>query len=97
MVGVNKFVSKEKPSYHIHRADPTVGQQMAERVKKLRASRDNDAVKRSLEKLQVAAWGTENVIPCVIDAVENFATVQDITDALVEVFGRWQSTLMTKI
>jgi methylmalonyl-CoA mutase, N-terminal domain len=97
VVGVNKFVSKEKPSYHIHRADPTVGRQMAERVRNLRASRDNDAVKRSLEKLQEAARGKENVIPCVIDAVENFATVQDITDALVGVFGRWQNTLMTRI
>jgi len=29
--------------------------------------------------------------------VENFATVQDITDALVEIFGRWQSALMTKV
>ena len=70
---------------------------MAERVKKLRATRDNEAVKKSLAKLQEAARGTENVIPYVIDAVENFATVQDITDALTEVFGRWQSTLMTKI
>jgi methylmalonyl-CoA mutase, N-terminal domain len=97
VVGVNKFVSKEKPSYHIHRADPTVGQQMAERVRKLRASRDNDAVKRSLEKLQEAARGNDNVIPYVIDAVENYATVQDITDALVGVFGRWQNALMTAV
>jgi len=74
-----------------------VGIQMAERVKKLRAERDNEAVKNSLARLQEAARGTENVIPYVIDAVENFATVQDITDALTDVFGRWQSTLMTKI
>jgi len=92
VVGVNKFISNEKPSYQLHRADPTVGQQMAERIKKLRASRDNDAVKRSLEKLQVAARGNENVIPYVIDAVENFATVQDITEALVAIFGRWRAT-----
>jgi methylmalonyl-CoA mutase N-terminal domain/subunit len=97
VVGVNRFVSKEKPSYQIHRTDPTVGQQMAERVRKLRASRDNEAVKRSLDKLQEAARGTQNVIPCIIDAVENFATVQDITDALVGVFGRWQNTFMTRI
>ena len=97
VVGVNKFVDKEKPHYQLHRADPTVGQQMAQRVKNLRASRDNEAVKRSLAKLQEAARGTENVIPYVIDAVENFATVQDITDALVEIFGRWQSTFMTKV
>jgi len=70
---------------------------MAERVKKLRASRDNDAVKRSLEKLQVAARGKDNVIPCVIEAVENYATVQDISEALVGVFGRWQNTLMTRV
>jgi methylmalonyl-CoA mutase N-terminal domain/subunit len=97
VVGVNKFVSREKPSFQIHLSDPTVGRQMAERVKKLRASRDNEAVKESLAKLQEAARGTENVIPYVIDAVENFATVQDITDALVEVFGRWQNALMTKV
>jgi methylmalonyl-CoA mutase N-terminal domain/subunit len=97
VVGVNKFVDKEKPHFQLHRSDPTVGIRMAERVKMLRAERDNEAVKKSLAKLQEAARGTENVIPYVIDAVENFATVQDITDALTDVFGRWQSTLMTKI
>jgi methylmalonyl-CoA mutase N-terminal domain/subunit len=97
VVGVNKFVDKEKPHFQLHRSDPTVGIQMAERVRKLRAERDNEAVKKSLARLQEAARGTENVIPYVIDAVENFATVQDITDALTEVFGRWQSTLMTKV
>ncbi len=97
VVGVNKFKTNDKPSYTLHKGDPTVGEQMAERVKKLRATRDNEAVKRSLAKLQEAARGNENVIPYVIEAVESYATVQDITDALVEVYGRWQSNLMAKI
>jgi len=97
VVGVNKFVSKEKPSYQIHRADPSVGEQMSRRVTSLREGRDTKAVERSLERLKEAAQGKENIVPFIIDAVESYATVGDITGALVSVFGRWESSFLTQV
>ena len=96
VVGVNKFVSREKPSYQIHRADPSVGKEMVERIKTLRQGRDSVAVQRSLEKLKEAARSNENIVPYIIDAVESYATVGDITSALVSVFGRWESSFLTQ-
>jgi len=63
VVGVNKFVSGEKPSYQIHRADPAAGKEMIRRVQNLRKERDNAAVQRSLEKLREAARGKANLVP----------------------------------
>jgi methylmalonyl-CoA mutase N-terminal domain/subunit len=90
-VGVNKFVSREKPSYQIHRADPSVGKEMARRIQNLREERDSKSLQRSLERIQQAARGKENIIPFIIDAVESYATVGDISNALIGVFGRWQA------
>jgi methylmalonyl-CoA mutase N-terminal domain/subunit len=91
VVGVNKFVSREKPSYQIHRADPSVGKEMARRIQNLREERDSKSLQRSLERIQQAARGQENIIPFIIDAVESYATVGDISNALIGVFGRWQA------
>lgn len=96
VVGVNRFASEEEPSYEIHRADPEVEKEMVRRVKLLRKERNNQGVGRSLEKVKQAASDTENIVPYIIDAVENYATVEDICNALVSVFGRWEPTSMTR-
>jgi hypothetical protein len=36
-------------------------------------------------------------VPYIIDAVESYATIEDISNALVSVFGRWQSTFLTRL
>ena len=97
VVGVNKFVSGEKPSYQIHHADPSVEEEMIRRIKNLREERNNVAVQRSLEKLQEAARGKDNIVPYIIDAVESYATIEDINNALISVFGRWQSIFLTQL
>jgi len=97
VVGVNKFVSREKPSYQIHRSDPSVGEQMVRRVTSLREARDSKIVQQSLERLKEAARGKENIVPSIINAVESYATVGDITSALVSVFGRWESSFLTQV
>jgi len=97
VVGVNKFVSGEKPSYQIHHVDPSVEKDMVQRIKKLREERDHASVQHSLGKVQEAARGKVNIVPYIIDAVENYATIEDITNALISVFGRWQSTSLPQL
>ena len=87
---------EEEPPYEIHRADPEAEKEMIRRVELLRSERDSVAVQESLEKLKQAAAGKENTVPHIIDAVESYATVEDICNALISVFGRWESTFMTR-
>jgi methylmalonyl-CoA mutase N-terminal domain/subunit len=56
----------------------------------LRARRDTEKVKESLSKLTAAANGTENLLPIVVEAVENFCTLGEIADTLRNVFGEYK-------
>ena len=97
VVGVNMNVAENEPEYEIHRANPQVEKDMVRRVQELRQSRDNDAVKASLEKLGKAARTDENLMPYIIEAVESYATVEDIFKELLEVFGKWDAPFLTQI
>ncbi len=86
IVGVNEFVSEEKP-IEILQIDESVAHQQAERLQKLRAQRSNEEVERRLKGLRKAASGSENLMPYLYDAVKAYATLGEISDALREVFG----------
>jgi methylmalonyl-CoA mutase N-terminal domain/subunit len=86
VVGVNEFVSEEKP-IEILQIDESVAHQQAEQLRKLRAQRSNEEVERRLKGLRKAAPGSENLMPYLYDAVKAYATLGEISDALREVFG----------
>jgi methylmalonyl-CoA mutase N-terminal domain/subunit len=86
IVGVNAFVSEEKP-IEILQIDESVAHQQAERLQKLREQRSTAEVERGLEALRKAASGSENLMPYLYDAVKAYATLGEISDALREVFG----------
>jgi methylmalonyl-CoA mutase N-terminal domain/subunit len=94
MVGVNDFVSEEKP-LEILRIDDTVAQRQAVRLKKLRSDRSGDEVARRLKSLRKAAEGTENLMPHLYEAVKAYATVGEICDAMREVFGTYEEVAIT--
>ena len=95
MVGVNDFVSAEKP-LEILQIDETVAHRQAARLKKLRAERSQEAVDRTLTGLRKAAEGkTENLMPHIYDAVKAYATLGEICDALRVVFGTYEETAVT--
>jgi methylmalonyl-CoA mutase, N-terminal domain len=56
----------------------------------LRASRDNDLCARNLEALRVAARGTENVVPYILDCARSYCTLYEIRAALEDVFGAYR-------
>jgi methylmalonyl-CoA mutase, N-terminal domain len=95
MVGVNDFISQEKP-LEILQIDETVAHRQAARLKKLRAERSQDAVERTLASLRKAAEGhSENLMPHIYDAVKAYATLGEICDALRTVFGTYEETAIT--
>ena len=94
IVGVNDFVTKEKPLDTLQ-IDETVAHRQAERLRKLRAERSSDEVVRRLAALRKAAQGTENLMPYIFDAVKSYATLGEICDAMREVFGTYEEIAIT--
>jgi methylmalonyl-CoA mutase N-terminal domain/subunit len=87
IVGVNEFVVAEEEHPEILRVDPAIGQRQVEKLRRLRANRDNAAVEHMLSRIEQAAQGTENLVPLMIDAVEHRVTLGEISHRLRKVWG----------
>lgn len=93
VIGVNKFNdSKKLAEQDVLTADLSVGERQIARLEKMKATRDNEAVKAALEKLREAAKGTENLMPYLIDAVKTYATLGEICGVLREEFGEYKQS-----
>jgi len=90
IVGVNDFVQADEPPIEILYIDESAGGTQLAKLEQLRRTRDNDAVKRTLDGLRAAARTTENLMPRIIDAVRAYATVGEMCDALREVWGEYE-------
>ncbi len=90
MVGVNDFVSDAPADIPILKIDPEVEREQIRRVRELKATRDNERVRATLEALTGAADRGENVMPYVLEAVRAYATVQEISDAMKAVLGTYR-------
>ncbi len=90
IVGVNEYVVEKEPvEVPILSIDESVAEIQGERLRRLRARRDNAKVTRALEALKEAARGTENTMPYILECVRAYATLGEICDALKEVFGEY--------
>lgn len=93
VIGVNKFNdSKKLAEQDVLTADLSVGERQIARLEKMKAARDNEAVKAALEKLREAAKGKENLMPYLIDAVKTYATLGEICGVLREEFGEYKQS-----
>jgi methylmalonyl-CoA mutase N-terminal domain/subunit len=92
VVGVNRFVEEEETKPELLRIDESVQQKRAEKLKALRARRDDAAVKKALSEIESAARGDANLMPPILAAVESHATLGEISDALRAVFGIYRET-----
>lgn len=91
IVGVNEFVSEEKTPVKILRIDPEIEKKLIERLKKVKRQRNNVKVKKALDMLRRSAEKeNENLMPHIIRAVREYATLGEICDVLREVFGEYK-------
>lgn len=90
VVGVNTFRHEEETPPEIFRIRPDVEREQVERLRRLRAERDHQAVARELARLREAAKAGENLMPYLMDAVRCYATIGEMADALREVFGEYR-------
>jgi len=94
VVGVNKFQVKEEQPIPILRIDPEIERSQIARLQSLRARRDAAESRAALEEVERRARGTENLMPAILAAVEAYATVGEISDALRRVFGEYQESVV---
>jgi methylmalonyl-CoA mutase, N-terminal domain len=90
VVGVNKFVSPGGHGYRPLPVDPSIGEEQAKRLARLRASRDGDEWRRRMDELKRAAAGQENVLVPLRGALAAQATVGEVCDALRDVWGTYR-------
>ncbi|MGB7604673.1 MAG: methylmalonyl-CoA mutase family protein [Lutisporaceae bacterium] len=94
VVGMNKFQIKESAPKGLLRVDPAVGELQRKKLEALRAERDNNKVNQSLEALNKASQTDENLMPFIIEAVRNYATLGEICQVLRNVFGEYQQSVI---
>jgi methylmalonyl-CoA mutase, N-terminal domain len=91
LVGYNKYKTEgHRGEIKLQQYDPNVVVKKVKQLRKLKNERNNQQVKSCLEDLARAAKGDENLMPFLIDAVKEYATVQEITDVLKGVFGEYR-------
>ncbi|MEP6684703.1 MAG: methylmalonyl-CoA mutase family protein [Parafilimonas sp.] len=90
IVGVNKFKSNDEGKIPLLRIDDSIRASQIEKLRHLKSSRNNTEVKKCLQVLHDKAVSTENIMPAVIDAVENYCTLGEIADELRKVFGEYK-------
>src|SRR5687768_13396815 len=92
VVGVNRFQLDSEPPTQLLRIDPALEQAQVERVRTLRARRDEKAFEDALRELERAAATTENLMPRILACVESYATVGEISNTLRRVWGEYRET-----
>ncbi len=90
IVGVNEFVSGAEPSIEVLRIDEAIRDQQVARLAALRARRDNEAVSRCLAALESAARGSDPLMPLILAAVEQYATLGEICNTLRRCWGEYR-------
>lgn len=92
VVGVNKFTTDQPAHAHIWRPDAAGQEKQKARLQALRATRDAARWSAARRALENAARGNENLLPPILNAVEAYATVGEISDTLREVFGEYRGS-----
>lgn len=91
IVGQNKFEIAEKPLQDILTIDDSIRKVQIDKINKIKAERDTNKVNELLASLEAAAKSDTNLMPLILEACENYATLGEIADAMRNVFGEYKS------
>jgi methylmalonyl-CoA mutase N-terminal domain/subunit len=90
IVGVNDFTVDEEIEPELLRVDPAIEQAAHERLRTLREKRDNERVSALRSRLEEAAQGDDNLMPLIIECVDNDVTLGEVSHSLRKVFGEYR-------
>jgi methylmalonyl-CoA mutase N-terminal domain/subunit len=94
VVGVNRFEVEAEKAIPIQKIDPALEPKQIERLRALRARRDAAPWKSAVAAVEDAARTGANVMPRIVEAVEAYATVGEISDAMRRVFGEYREAVV---
>lgn len=89
IVGINKYVAEEESLVETFHVDDTIRKLQIEKIKKVKAQRDQNKVEEDLENLKKTAESENNLMPLIIKCVEDYVTLGEISDTLRSVFGEY--------
>ena len=91
VVGMNKFVKEnEEIDIPILKISKKVEEEQVNKLKKIKKKRDESVVNDKLLKIKKAAQTKENLVPLIIEAALDYATLGEIVEAMKSEFGEWQ-------
>jgi methylmalonyl-CoA mutase N-terminal domain/subunit len=89
IVGVNAFQEAEEKPIETLVIDDTVEKEQVAALRQIKAQRDGEAVRRSLDAVRRVAGTKQNLMPTLLEAARARCTVGEIMNALADVFGRY--------
>lgn len=90
IVGMNKFQIDHESKVPPFKIDDSIREVQSKKLKALKAKRDNTKVVACLQKINEAAAGSQNLMPYVLEAVEHYCTLGEISDELRKIFGEFR-------
>jgi methylmalonyl-CoA mutase N-terminal domain/subunit len=94
IVGVNRFTVEEPPPSGLLKVKEEVEQSQKKSLSDMKSKRDGALVRNALASLEIAAGGTDNLMPYILDAVKSYATLGEIADVFRRVFGKHRETVV---
>ena len=90
IVGVNRFSVEQEVAIPLFRVNDSIREQQAAKLKLVQERRNNEKAQHSLRLIEQKAIDGENLMPAVVEAVENLCTLGEIADVLRKVFGEYK-------
>lgn len=90
IIGVNEYNNDEKIEVPLLYIGEDIAERQIARLHQTKQERNKKAVEAALEKIRLAASGTDNLMPHFLEAVKAYASIGEICDVLREVFGEWK-------
>jgi methylmalonyl-CoA mutase N-terminal domain/subunit len=94
VVGVNSFALEQEHEVPLQRIDESLERKQVERLKALRAKRDQAKWAETIKRVEETAKGSGNLMPVIVEAIEANATVGEISDAMRHVYGEYHETVI---
>jgi methylmalonyl-CoA mutase, N-terminal domain len=94
VVGVNSFALEQEHEVPLQRIDESLERKQVERLKALRAKRDQAKWAAAVKSVEDTAKNTGNLMPVIVEAIEAHATVGEISDAMRHVYGEYKETVV---
>ena len=94
VVGVNRYQAREERPIPTLRIDPEIERAQVSRLRTLRDRRDGARTRAALREIESRARSGENLMPAILNAVEAYATVGEMSDALRRIFGEYRESVV---